>query len=776
MSANLSSIFPEFNLNVVKEEKITGYAFEDYRLDAARLMLYRGEKEIALPPKAVETLLVLVENQGAIVSKDELMSRLWADTVVDESNLTHYLYVLRKTLNETKDGKPFIETFRRRGYRFNGEVRRLETAPVKNNSSAQKAAPISDATRYVVERHGNVLKLADLREAEIPAAENVSPDASAANVSTPSKQLPNGKAAIIAAVAFVLLGSLFYVRYKFSPPAETTANAKGELTILRLTNGGAPQDATISPDGNYFVYHEIDGNVSHLWLQQTGQSNRLEIVPPSKRMIGAKTFSPDGDFVYFLARGNGDAAHSLYRVPTLGGAQSKILDDIHSPVSFSPDGKEMVFQRYNEKTRESALIIASSAGGDERVLLAAGEQETLLLPAWSPGGELIAFSAVNRNTQQSICAINGINPQTGAIETLSPEKWDTCHRMIWTRDGQGLIFVGTKSGDSYTTKRDNVYYLSYPKGEARRLTTDGSRYQLYSLGITDGDEIIAVPFNRSSQIWQMNLDGDSRTAVQITSGLADGRAGLAPLADGRVGYIARMGDNLGVWLMNGDGSNQKQLFNNPPFVEELRASPDGSFFVFSTPSGGRAHLFRVDADSANLRQLTFGNSREIDSTVSPDGNWIVYDSLAFNGDGGNKPSLLKISSAGGEPVTLAETDCSQPHFSPDGKTLSCIYQQKQIVVISAEDGATLKTFQTVNVPTLSFGARWSPDGQALIYIVNQKNHSNLWRQPVEGGEPQPLTDFTSGDIYNFAFSPDGSRLYVARGYQIRDAVLIKNFR
>ena len=125
MSANFSSIYSEFNVNLSENKENAGYVFEDYHLDAARLMLYRDGKEIPLPPKAVETLLMLVENQGAIVSKEDLIKRLWAETVVEDSNLTHYLYVLRKTLGETDDGKPFIETFRRRGYRFNGEVRRL---------------------------------------------------------------------------------------------------------------------------------------------------------------------------------------------------------------------------------------------------------------------------------------------------------------------------------------------------------------------------------------------------------------------------------------------------------------------------------------------------------------------------------------------------------------------------------------------------------------------------------------------------------------------------
>lgn len=791
MSLNLSSNFLQFKIEMAKPSRQGVYEFDGFRLDAAKLMLYRDGQEISLPPKTIETLAVLVENHGEIVAKNDLMDRLWADAAVEESNLSQYLYLLRKTLGTQADGKPYIETFRRRGYRFNGEVHLVEAAPIKNGSAPpQQTSP----PRYEVERRGNVLTLADWRETENALTQIASDDGAANNrlandivndaiatvapssVAAP-KQFPIGKAATIAAVAVVFLASLFYARYKFTPSAENAAHEKGELTITRLTNGGEPKDATISPDGNYFVYHEQDGATAHVWLQQTGSSNRVEIIPPSEKTIYGKTFSPDGAFVYFLARDNADAPFALYRVPTLGGAASKVLDDINSPVSFSPSGKEMVFARFNNQTRESALIVAPADGGDEKVLLSrTSEQGTLGMPAWSPDGNLIAFGAVNFPTsQQGSMVILGVNPQTGETLSLSPERWDTCYRMVWTRDGQGLIFIGTKAREAYSTRRDQIYYLSYPKGESRRLTTDGSRHDVLSLGITNNDEIVAIPFNRASQIWQMNPNGDSRTAVQITEGLADGRAGLAPLADGRVGYIARSGDTLNVWLMNADGANQKQITRDPPTIEELRAAPNGRFFVFAAVSDGRSHLFLMDADGGRIRQLTFGDSSEVDSTVSPDGNWIAYDSVVFNG-GDYKTSLWKISSAGGEPVLLADKECNALHFSPDGKTLSCVYREKEISVLSAEDGTTLKTFEAVKTPRLNVGARWSPDGRALVYIVQQKNFSNLWRQPINGGAAQPLTDFTSGDIYNFAFSPDGSRLYVARGYPIRDAVLIKNFK
>ncbi len=107
-------------MSKVIEHKV--YEFDDFRIDVAHLMLSHQGSEIPLVPKAVETLVALIEHRGKIVSKDELLEAVWPDAVVEESNLFLYLSLLRKTLGDQKDGKPYVETFRRRGYRFNGDV------------------------------------------------------------------------------------------------------------------------------------------------------------------------------------------------------------------------------------------------------------------------------------------------------------------------------------------------------------------------------------------------------------------------------------------------------------------------------------------------------------------------------------------------------------------------------------------------------------------------------------------------------------------------------
>jgi DNA-binding winged helix-turn-helix (wHTH) protein len=109
------------------------YEFGDFRIDVDHRMLYHQGSETPLVPKAVETLLALIERRGKIISKDELLEAVWPDTVVEESSLFVYLSVLRKTLGTLQDGRPYVETLRRRGYRFNGEVHLVEEAVEDKN-------------------------------------------------------------------------------------------------------------------------------------------------------------------------------------------------------------------------------------------------------------------------------------------------------------------------------------------------------------------------------------------------------------------------------------------------------------------------------------------------------------------------------------------------------------------------------------------------------------------------------------------------------------------
>ncbi|MGA9544004.1 MAG: winged helix-turn-helix domain-containing protein [Candidatus Sulfotelmatobacter sp.] len=102
------------------------YEFGPFVLDAGERLLRHGTARMELPPRAFDTLLVLVENSGRLLEKDTLMRTVWHDTAVEENNLTQVVYLVRKALRDGEDGARYIETVPKRGYRFVGEVREFE--------------------------------------------------------------------------------------------------------------------------------------------------------------------------------------------------------------------------------------------------------------------------------------------------------------------------------------------------------------------------------------------------------------------------------------------------------------------------------------------------------------------------------------------------------------------------------------------------------------------------------------------------------------------------
>jgi len=127
------------------------YAFGPFRLDPQERVLLRDGRPVALAPKAVEILLLLVEKAAHLVDKDDLMKRVWPDTFVEEGNLTKNVFVLRRALGNGDNGREYIETVPKRGYRFvarvtavvsNGEDQAIKTEP----QASALATPAFDAS------------------------------------------------------------------------------------------------------------------------------------------------------------------------------------------------------------------------------------------------------------------------------------------------------------------------------------------------------------------------------------------------------------------------------------------------------------------------------------------------------------------------------------------------------------------------------------------------------------------------------------------------------
>ena len=141
------------------------YEFGPFRLDVAERLLLRDGESVTLTPKSFDLLLALVERQGHLLEKDELLKLVWPDTFVEETNLSYNISLIRKALGDGENGQRYIETVPKRGYRFVAEVRgREESAP------AASKPPVFVVNRLMKQWRGTVIALAILLLVGVAAA------------------------------------------------------------------------------------------------------------------------------------------------------------------------------------------------------------------------------------------------------------------------------------------------------------------------------------------------------------------------------------------------------------------------------------------------------------------------------------------------------------------------------------------------------------------------------------------------------------------------------
>ncbi|MEW6210018.1 MAG: hypothetical protein AB1631_16750, partial [Acidobacteriota bacterium] len=368
-------------------------------------------------------------------------------------------------------------------------------------------------------------------------------------------------------------------------------------------------------------------------------------------------------------------------------------------------------------------------------------------------------------------SIIGISPTDGSERLLTPQQWNYVGQIAWQSDGCGFMVAGWDKESCVLA--DQLWHVSYPEGETRRITNDLNGYNGVSLS-SDLSALVTVQSLRMSKIFTAAA-GQENQASPITSGFGDylsDRLGMAWTPDGRIVYSSAASGNPDIWIMNADGTNQKQLTMDARGDFLPSVTPDSRYIVFVSERAGPTNIWRMNIDGTDPRRLTDGMG-EFTPSLSPDGQWVIYYSE------GENPGVWKVSINGGAPSLIYDGYLSQPTVSPDGKMIAGFRFDKEsvrmkITIISVEDGQLIKSLDDAEMVHLS-SLRWTPDSRALTYIRTQQGVSNIWLHPLDGAARQ-LTEFKSDRLFRYAWSADRKRLAFERGSDINDIVLINNVR
>jgi TolB protein len=311
----------------------------------------------------------------------------------------------------------------------------------------------------------------------------------------------------------------------------------------------------------------------------------------------------------------------------------------------------------------------------------------------------------------------------------------------------------------------------------RRITNDLDNYRFISL-TSDTSTLAAVRSDRQANIWVAPAN-DTTNVKQVTFKNYDGDndQGISWTSENRIVYATAASGKSQIWVMDQDGSSQRQLTDGSSSNYMPAVTPDGRKIVFvSDRGGGMPHLWQMDIDGGNPKQLTSG-SVEFLPQVSPDGKWITYHSYTQG-----KSTLWKISVDGGDPVLLTDKvmDTYSP-VSPDGKLVACLYLDEhdgkkdwKTAMLPLSGGPPTKLFDVSPFPPRFAPFSWSADGNTLQYLDTKNGVSNLWSLNLQTGNTTQLTNYSSDRAFYFDWSNDGARLAIARGRLSQDVVLIRD--
>lgn len=610
------------------------------------------------------------------------------------------------------------------------------------------------------------IELADIVEEfeELSASATSAGSGSGAVVPVPAQRPVGWIIATVLGVLLVAAGIYLWrgARTIAAPPA-----AFQSMKIQRLTStAGFITDATISPDGKYLAYIVRDAAGKFgLWVRQIATGSDVQVVPPMKTGFPGFAFSPDGNYLFYVNSEfeSGGGYSWLYQVPSLGGTPRKLLFDIDTAPAFSPDGKQVVFERGEPGKKVNHLVVANIDGSGQRILMTRPELGGRITPSWSPDGKRVSSLRGEVAGGLHVAPVT-VDVATGKEQPIGSKRWRYISDMHWLPDGHELLIIaGTEE-----IRRPQIYLQPYPDGTPARVTNDTNIYGGLSL-TADGNTFATIRFENTNEI-RLTDPSDPTLGKELPR----------PATALDTGWVSVARNGAIVYQFGTDKGTDLAILDNPEAQPRVLTdtgnnfsasiTADGKTIVFTSRRiGDTPHVFAIDADGSNLRQLTRG-SGEGGAYISPDGQTIVYNSI--------DSKLMKMNTAGGQATQLADRFNGGGAISPDGTKVVYGYIQHavpreliRIRVASLAGGPPLLDTEW------QYGGpyRWSSRNDGFTFMKRADGATNIFLQPLNGGAPVQITHFKKGYIGGYDWTADG-KLVMTRGDQRSEMILVSSFR
>jgi Tol biopolymer transport system component/DNA-binding winged helix-turn-helix (wHTH) protein len=729
------------------------FRFGPFQVNSDSGELLKNGNRVKLQEQPFRLLVILLENAGEVVTRDDLRHRIWRDDMfVDfDGSLRVAVGKLREALGDDAENPRYIETIPKRGYRF--------LAPEIFTESAHGIGELG---------------------ASPSSAETAAPDEG--RIGAPLVHRSNWSRRWMLASVLLLL-AVAGIAIAFRTFRQQRPQEQGALAVIPFTAfPGVATSPAFSPDGSRIAFAwngDPKGGAKgfDLYVKALGSETRLRLTQHPSESI-SPTWSPDGTQIAFQRLAGADSG--IFVVPALGGPERKLrptrMPTINfnffswhnfTLISWSPDGKSIAFvdgAPGEELPSHARIYLLSTETMETKQVPISPQCVGEGLPAFSHNGEYLAYWCF-LISENGAAVLYSLPIRGGQPKTISPSRAFP-RGLTWSADDKRLIY-SLNSGRSG---------LSNELGEV--TVANGSTKQLAFAGGAElptvspkGDKLAYSSLSTSVGIWRRDLlHLESPAEELIPSSRAQFDLQYSP--DGkRIAFASHRAGIQGVWISSDDGSDLVQI-SNPNYASgSPQWSPDGSRIAFDSLPHDRWEIYVADVAEGKPRKLVTSITNVVRPHWSRDGKWIYFRSSEVG-----RMGVYRCPASGGDAVLLTkDIDAVNPREALDGKTVYFASDHDKSTLRKVSLLALPGTASEVDgLPRVSHPALWALSTGG-IYFVPAEAPRSIRYFDFATKQIRPIfevdKDFGSG----LSVSPDGRWIHYSLVDVNSDIMLVDHF-
>jgi Tol biopolymer transport system component/DNA-binding winged helix-turn-helix (wHTH) protein len=693
---------------------VKGFAVGGWQVHPSLNRLTRNGNEVRVEPKVMQVLEALAESPGEVVTREQLVARVWPDVFVSDDVVHRAIRELRRALGDETAKPAYVETIRKRGYRL--------IAPVQH-----------------------------------PAA--FAPDKQDADASAPGAPAPSTPhlTRMFAAAAITLAAMLGAVVFALASRSTPEASSSSSVRFAALTSSPLNEtDPAISPDGAQVAFAmRPPGDVGPADIYVTagaGHTPERLIAHPADDRYPA--WSADGSTLAFIRI---DGGHCSIMLMPLADRRVRRIAACGNPeeprVSWSRNGDWLIesFAPGPDPIRGWQIARVSTTSG-AREMLTLPTPGTLgdHSPSVSPDGARIAF-------------VRGINGATSDLHLVSmaggaPTRitWDNQDLVgvDWSADGKSLVYATDRAG-GYT-----IWRVGVDGGDPQLVIGGAAKLKHPSVARSSG-RVTYESWSYEINLWEapivdrLALEGDLGQTLRPTVQTSDQWNHSPDLSsdEKQLAFVSTRSGAAEVWVSDRDGANPRQLTRfGRASMRVPRWSPDGKTILISAAVSGRPDLYAIDVTSGAMTRLTDDGDDEVAPEWSHDGGSVMFGARV-----GGMWQLMQMRIADRSRTQLTADGGYAAQSSPDGQSILFTRLEHPGVWRMDVDGGTA----TLLVPAVraAENVNWRVTPHGIYYIGTTANQVVVKRAPLAGGQAADVAWIGNYSWPGFAVTRDGQVVY-----------------